>query len=610
MQAFIYFASLIILLCLFFIYISPKIEGLLNILMIIFTSYLSYIAIVSILLDTLKIKTTGMSVSLVNILVIIFMIYVMKKNDGFKILKPKLSFLDVFALIISAGFAIYTFFNMYSSSLNINFLTTDPSVHYLFANYFSHTGRLLLSVNEMIPYEHMSSYPFLSYVNTGLIMSFIQSNHLKLAIYLISNVVLYFFTLIIIYNIFKKLVKSTDYIQVLILIVAAAIGYNMNSVIFGFTSQIAGILLALSFIFLADSLRKSTFRTILLTLNIIGVFYAYYYFIPSAVAGFVIAKLINHKYKQNDIKLSFRTISKVLFDLENVIVCGAVMVFGGIYLVLLNHTVEAGNVSSIAAEGFIYRELYSDFKPYLLFAGISLFYMIKGKGQNSTLPINTLMYIFFACGVFILGMMGKASSYYFYKNYYMLENLLIILFVIGLNYTKDKFKPLFISYVCIIVLLGLSTFVFDTPIQKKNNLFNIEIERNLTKVQKFNIEIPENMTPVYTKEQIEFMDYIIKNKDVFVASNSYLPVLGDILQQLWFYSYTEIWPKYNSNALSSIYEPKLLDYNSWRLDSNKNPYIVIIDKTSDQWVEEEGFDRSLFDIIYKAEGITLLKYKD
>ncbi|MNP47793.1 hypothetical protein D3C76_1418680 [compost metagenome] len=130
---------------------------------------------------------------------------------------------------------------MYTSSMNINFLTTDPSVHYLFSKYFSHTERLLLSINDMIPYIHMSSYPFLSYVNTGLLMSFSTSNSLNLGIYLVSNCVLYFFTIITIYNMYVSIIKKTDYLQVTILSIATAIGYNMNSILFGFTSQMAGI---------------------------------------------------------------------------------------------------------------------------------------------------------------------------------------------------------------------------------------------------------------------------------------------------------------------------------------------------------------------------------
>ncbi|SDG28377.1 hypothetical protein SAMN04488542_13317 [Fontibacillus panacisegetis] len=607
MQLILFLLTSIALLSIAFVIISHEIDRIIMVINVLFVSYLSYIALCSLILDLINIRTTGVTISIINVLVIIFLITLYRKRKiDLKISKLKFTTHDIYVCILSLAFSIFVFFHMYTSSMNINFLTTDPSVHYLFSKYFSHTGRLLLSINDMISYMHMSSYPFLSYVNTGLLMSFSTSNSLNLGIYLTSNFIFYFFTIITIYNMYISITKKTDYLQITILSIATAIGYNMNSILFGFTSQMAGILLALAFIFIADRIEKGTLRIVLLTLNLVGLMFAYYYFIPPAIMGFVLTNLLKDGYKKPD--LNIQTVIKRMSTLENLIVCGFTFLFGCVYLVFLNHTVEAGGVGSISAEGFIYRELYSDFKPYLLFSGVALFYLLREK-QKSLILASSITYFSYAIVIFIFGMLGIASSYYFYKNYYLLENIFILLFAIGLNYTKEKFKPLFICYIGVICFLGLASIAFDEPIQKKNNLFNIEIERNITKVQKFNKDVSKNMSIIYTNEQREFMDYILANKDEYVGENSYLPVIGDLLQQLWFYSYTEIWPKYNNTALAAMYEPNILDYNAWKSDPNKNSYIVLIHGTSDNWVKEQNVDLSLFDTVYKTEGATLYKYR-
>lgn len=573
---------------------------------ILFSFYISYVSIVSIVLDLIHVKTTGLLITFINILCILTILFFTNKNRKDAHLKLnsnfKLKIPDAYAILLTCGMGVYLFLKMYSLDLNINFLTTDPSVHYLFANYFSETGRLLLSVNELSPYAHMSSYPFLSYVNTGIIMSFFESPDIKLGIYLLSNIILYCLIVLTVYELYKNSVKNVGIIQVTIIIAVATFGYNMNSVIFGFTSQMAGIFLVLCFILINDKFEKNILKIVFLSVLLVGVFYAYYYFVPALFLSYVISNIIkNRSYK-------FKEILNTIFTKEVLIVSSVVAIFGILYLFILNQTVSAGNVSSIAEEGYIYRELYADFKPYLLFMIVSIFFWRKDK-RSHTVFVSSIIFVAFTAIIFIAGMFGKASSYYFYKNYYLLDNLFIILYGIGLYHVKEKLKPLYISYLIVVSFLAVQTFIFDKPIQEKNNLFNINMEQNITNMQKFNIDLPRNMKIVFTQDQREFLNYIIENKDKYVDSEGNLPVIGDTLQQLWFYSYTEIWPKYNNPSLSAVYEKTLLDFKLWEKDPDKNPYLIVMDGSRDDWIESQKVDMSLFDVIYETNGAMLLKYR-
>lgn len=111
----------------------------------------------------------------------------------------------------------------------------------------------------------------------------------------------------------------------------------------------------------------------------------------------------------------------------------------------------------------------------------------------------------------------------------------------------------------------------------------------------------------YTKVQRQFMEQIAANRDVFVGDHHYIPVVGNLLQQLWFYSYTEIWPKYGSTELRGIYEERVLDYGKWKVDSDKNPYIILLNNY-DEWLTKEQVNLNDFETVYEVEGAVLIKY--
>ncbi|MEO3945598.1 hypothetical protein [Gorillibacterium sp. CAU 1737] len=583
---------------------SNKIQKKLDMFIIIMALYLSYNSILSVVLDIVHLPFNGISASLLNILLSFILFLVIKKERiDIKKIRLNVSIVDVYAVCLSLAAPVVLFLTMYSGDFNIKFLTTDPSVHYLFADYFSKTGELLLTHNDLAPYAHMSSYPFLTYVNMGLLMSMVHSGAAKVGIYLVGNLIVYFLIILSVYTLFRYYSKNTSFLPATIVVAATAIGYNMNSVIFGFSSQMTGIFLILVLILLVESIEEGPLKIIASTVVMIGIFYAYYYFIPATVMAFVGLSII-----QNKQKISF---IKKLFSPGIIWVVLSAGIFGSLYLFVLNHTVKSGDVDSIAYEGFIYRDFYSVFLPYLLFAFVAIWMMWKQK-MGKGIIIYSGMYLLFTVCILILGMNQKASSYYFFKNYYLLENLIIVLFGVGLAYVKSHFKPVYLSYLGLLAFLFVNSAFVDKYIQDKNNLFNPEIQTNITKIHKFNFQMQQkgNMNITYTKDQRGFMDYVVSNRSIFIGDKGYIPVVGDLLQQLWFYSYTQIWPKYGNNRLAAMYEANLFDYDGWQQNADKNPYLIIMENPDTQkWIKDAGFDSSIFDVVYQVKGASLLKLK-
>ncbi|MEC0245090.1 hypothetical protein P4H65_04700 [Paenibacillus chitinolyticus] len=572
-------------------------------LAILIATYFSYNALVSVLYSLLHISITPVSMGITNIIISIPLCYfIWRKKFPLNFKNISFSYVDSFALLASTAVSFIAFIYLYSSDFEIKFLTSDPAVHFMFSKYFSETGRLLLTFNEMAPYEHMSSYPFLSYVNSGIWMGLVDTAKAKLLIYLISNIFIYGATILAVYCIYKKIVEKTDLLQTTILIIAAAVGYNFNSIMFGFTSQMSGIFLALTLILIVELKWNPYIRVALISINLIGLFYAYYYFIPAGLISILLSNALHFAWN------GWRSFVKRLFGIQNIIIGISVVFFGSLYLFILNHTVKNGDVSTIISEGFIYRDLYSDYTPYLLFASIAILYWVKNKSKH-TLYVSFIIYVVFALSIFILGMAGKASSYYFYKNYYLLENLFIILFCIGLYQVKTWHdKRIYYAYLGVVLFLLVNTLFIDKPVQANNKLFNTEIARNLTRVQAFNKEISNSMETIYTKEQRKVMDYVLDNKSLLIGDKGYIPVIGSDLQLFWFYSYTAVWPIYNNNSLGAVYDKNKLDYSKWRSDPKRNNYIILLNK-SEEWIETQKVDLANFEVIYQGTDAKLLKYK-
>lgn len=506
-------------------------------------------------------------------------------------------------MFLSLGITVVQFLRIYGSDFSIKFITTDPAVHYLFSKHFSEGGKLLLFSNPFTPYNHMSSYPFLNYSNTGLIMALSNSEEGKVAVYLLSNFFYYFLTILLVYVIYRNLVKSNSLVISTIVILAVSLGYNLNGVIFGFSSQMAGVVMVLSLVVLKNNFIKSRIKTLLISLVMVGLFFAYYYYIPAAILSIFLSDFL--KGEHSNIKQRI----KGAFNFENVIPTCMAILFGFFYLIVLNPINDNGNVDSLASEGYIFRELYTDFKPYILFVLVALFAWYKDK-KNNILYSAFISYSLFALFILVMGMVGKASSYYYFKNYYLLESFLIILFGVGLYLAKQKYKPIYFAYIAGSLILLIMTLYGDKWIQSRNELFNANPSINITAVQKFNIEIIPNTQVTFDKNQRQFMDYIVHNKSEFVDKQNHIPVIGGLLQKLWFYSYTEIWPKYDQYSLLSLYEEPSLDYKMWTEDVEKKPYIIVFEPDSNIWFENQGVDLKDFEVVYEQEGAKLLKLKE
>lgn len=121
------------------------------------------------------------------------------------------------------------------------------------------------------------------------------------------------------------------------------------------------------------------------------------------------------------------------------------LIFGSLYLFSFpSADISTGSLDNLKAEGYIFRDLYSDIIPLLLFVLIGFMSWYKDK-RDGSLYLISISTILFVIAIFILVLCDKASTYYYFKNYYLLNNLLIILFAVGLSCLIPKFNRVYIA---------------------------------------------------------------------------------------------------------------------------------------------------------------------
>lgn len=609
-MSYVFITSCVILLILSTYIISSLVErNIVTSFLISLSTFFSYISILSILGAMTGIEITFQRVMGFNLVLIFLIILFVIKTKRTLSNQLEIDRFDIVAMTFGVISVFIVFLKQYGMNFDIQFITTDPAVHFVFSKYFSDTGNLLLASNSLQPYMHMSTYPFLTYSVTGLFMSITQSVDLKVKIYILSNLLFYFLIIMTVYSIIKKYIYKKNWTIIIFTLILVSLGYNLNSVIFGFSSQMVGVFIFLCSILLSDSLFRNRqpqiFLTTLLIFNLIGLFYSYYLFVPAIFLGITLYEI--SRKKQELIDRPFY----VILTSRSFIIGLMLLIFGSLYLFSFpSADISTGSLDNLKAEGYIFRDLYSDIIPLLLFVLIGFMSWYKDK-RDGSLYLISISTILFVIAIFILVLCDKASTYYYFKNYYLLNNLLIILFAVGLSCLIPKFNRVYIASMFFLVMMLLNSFFLDKYVASKNHLLNPLGKNFFGEIYHFNLAKLIETEVLLNKEQQELINYVFENKEEYTGGSNQVPVIGNMLQRLWFYSISGIWPTISELELRYLYDDNIVNLEEWKKDQNKNPYIIVLegsDKFSEKWMESQKFSINDFEVIYQVNGGKILKY--
>ena len=283
--------------------------------------------------------------------------------------------------------------------------------------------------------------------------------------YVLSDVVQLFVSGLMFFGAIRKYVKG-KFLSIASVIVTMIflLGYPLNSTIYGFTYLGMGITLVamlwvLTDLFMEESINKNL-NIFLLMLGCHAMFQSYALFMPITYLAVIFAIFLKQQRK------------KILVSKDTVLTCLAVFLFpciSGLWYTYMDVFVEDGVSvgSAISAEGAIYRDLYSNFLPFLPLAVYGFYRLIKEK-KNSFITWFAPLFAVFTFGMFAMGYHNRSvSTYYFYKNYYVLWLVLLALGFYALAGLKKEALTMVSLYfgswafVLIMFLSGLETRIYN-----------------------------------------------------------------------------------------------------------------------------------------------------
>lgn len=283
--------------------------------------------------------------------------------------------------------------------------------------------------------------------------------------YVLSDVVQLFVSGLMFFGAIRKYVKG-KFLSIASVIVTMIflLGYPLNSTIYGFTYLGMGITLVamlwvLTDLFMEESINKNL-NIFLLMLGCHAMFQCYALFMPITYLAVIFAIFLKQQRK------------KILVSKDTVLTCLAVFLFpciSGLWYTYMDVFVEDGVSvgSAISAEGAIYRDLYSNFLPFLPLAVYGFYRLIKEK-KNSFITWFAPLFAVFTFGMFAMGYHNRSvSTYYFYKNYYVLWLVLLALGFYALAGLKKEALTMVSLYfgswafVLIMFLSGLETRIYN-----------------------------------------------------------------------------------------------------------------------------------------------------
>lgn len=585
--------SLILFILVILIKKSEKKQNILFWIILTTVIMLCYNVFESCIITALKLKSSLLALTIFNFAVAVLI--------GIKIFKDKaiqkyyIRVKDILAILILLMLVIFIGYKNYGYHLDIKYETTDPAVHY-------NSARIYYEEQSTPAGDLKTTMPG-AYTNTGILFT-VFSNYMEeidlYKIYIIFDITILLLIGTMFYiGIINKEDDIAKSIVALIMSILFVCGYPLNSMIFGYAYLSVGILILVAIISMTQYIKnkeinKITFLSYMFLL-MYGIFFSYYFFVPviySSLGLYMLFDMI--KNRKNKSIFSIFTKENII----DVIVILIIPTILGFCYFVLPGLISSNEIATmyIAIEGYCYRDLYSNF---LLFTPFVLYYCIskiKNK-ENSFLNINFIITSIFIVFLLYMGLKGKASSYYYYKTYFLLSIIVMQITTKTMFELMDnKFKYFVYSFIIIYLgILGCLVLNIENKISEKNYLFNPVPKMNsYVDIYSFNYTKINANAKILNESQIKAIKYL-KQKD---ATKENTEIYGDVLQMLWINGIAKLT---ESDNIVTLQTPVELNIEKWLEKSNKKYYLCL---DANDKIEKES---NLYNIIYEDVGVMILE---
>ena len=557
--------------------------------------FLTYNIFISTIMFFTYIKSTLLNLSILNIVFSIYPIHTIRKNK--EIQKYYLNKIDLIAVIIILVSTITIAILNYGTNIAVKHAVTDAATHYFAADDFYRYSTLFSRESSDVTKWIDSPYLMTgAYVNTGIFLKLFKgiiSETFFCKLYFIFDISIWVLSGLLMYTALSIESKSKRH-QILALVMTFfyIFAYQLNSLFAGFSYLGVGLDIIIGIIIIMKSQLKTKNKIAYLFLLNLGIMFSYYYFAPVMFLSEFWYILKTNKTQKIKI-FSKKNILEILIAL---VIPGLIGVtYFIIYPLLIQNNTITNYATAIGTSGFIYENLIMNVLPYLLVSEVFIIYNLLRKTNSyiNTLLIVTLIFTF---AIFTLFKLEYASSYYYYKLYYMLFLVLVVSTYEMLKIFTEKNKN--VQIIVSGILLLYSFGIFSAMVMNKDwYVFDIYLTNGK--------EIKDDYALIKEKE-LDLFDYYNKNINTMTNDDTlFCKTRGNTGRDRWVYSITK--NSYNlNNALSNTSVTTVEKF----VKNSKYRYFVLLKNDYGEDYEKVQDDVKQYDLkilIQNSAGMILEK---
>lgn len=532
-----------------FIYSFLRIEktkNKLNILLWIFISvitYMGYNSIIIYLLSILKIHSTLLLRSILNIIFAIIMIIISKKKKQ-KYYFDKMDF-GVIIILFYLSFLIFIF--RFGFKFNLSFKITDGAVHFAMAKSFMNSAIYDNTMTNAL-YNISDRGMFFSSTNAGTFLELLKPITGELALYkgfIIFEMLSFFLSGCLLYFIVRRdKVNNKNYLLTILFLILYQLGYPLLNLLCGFHYWGLVILVISSIILtvrelVKNKMYKNIFVIAMLFIQVLSVFITYYLYVPVVYGSLGLYFLYLWRIKKElTLRKSIIYIIIILF----IPFCFGIIFFN----IFGDYISNFGTNTNMAIDGSTYKNLIGNFICLLPLVFYNIINEIKNK-KITLITIISFLNIIYMIILFIFCMKGIMSNYYFSKIYNLLWLICFIYLINAIYDNKDGFIRFYLYFYVIVSILAC--FRVESIIYKHNyDISDDTVISNIGNIYDKNISIFKEREVLIDNNILELLKEVKKNTSKYKNKREEIPFVTKYFRKLWITQIIDVVASNNYNV--------------------------------------------------------------
>lgn len=323
----------------------------------------------------------------------------------------------------------------------------------------------------------------------------------------------------------------------LILTFAYAYGYPLCSAIYGFVYLGLGItgiilILILTEIYVRKEVKTQPYMVLIfLAFACYGLFEGYVMFMPVTYFAVITAIWI-HQYQEKEL-ISWNTVKVCLSVFLLPCILGLYYTYRGIFA--SRGLTVAGQLQE---EGACYRDLFSNFLIFIPLALFGIWQLIR-KRENRVNLYLTVYEGIFTLALFVGGMKQSVSSYYYYKNYFLIWLLVLYLVMQGIAAIQKESRVMIAGQGAVLVFVFYLLFS-DAEAKVKLHNENFVWEPRTYQLQDLyskNYLFLRYDNGLYDAKKLELYRYV--NQKLKDKTDELIPICSNWQDCFWYQAITD-----------------------------------------------------------------------